>query len=64
MALARALYSDAEIYLLDDPLSAVDAHVGKTIWTVAIMSYLKSKKATVLIASHQTQHFVDCDRVI
>ena len=28
ISLARAVYSDAEVYLLDDPLSAVDSHVG------------------------------------
>ena len=32
ISLARALYSDADIYVLDDPLSAVDAHVGKSIF--------------------------------
>jgi ATP-binding cassette subfamily C (CFTR/MRP) protein 4 len=32
ISLARALYSDADIYLLDDPLSAVDAHVAKHLY--------------------------------
>ena len=32
ISLARALYSDADIYLLDDPLSAVDANVGKYLF--------------------------------
>jgi ATP-binding cassette subfamily C (CFTR/MRP) protein 4 len=34
--LARALYSDADVYLLDDPLSAVDTKVGEKLFTEAI----------------------------
>ena len=36
ISLARAVYSDADIYLLDDPLSAVDPHVGKSIFNQVI----------------------------
>jgi ATP-binding cassette subfamily C (CFTR/MRP) protein 1 len=38
VSLARALYSDADIFLLDDPLSAVDAHVGAHIFKHVIGS--------------------------
>lgn len=45
VSLARALYSEADIYLLDNPLSAVDAHVGAHIFKHAIGSkgLLKNK---------------------
>ena len=36
ISLARAVYQDESIYLLDDPLSAVDAHVGKHIFEKVI----------------------------
>lgn len=36
ISLARAVYTDADIYILDDPLSAVDAHVGKHIFDALI----------------------------
>jgi ABC-type multidrug transport system fused ATPase/permease subunit len=45
VSLARAVYSDADIYLLDDPLSAVDSHVGKHIFqqVISAKGMLKNK---------------------
>ena len=36
VSLARSVYNNADIYFLDDPLSAVDAHVGKHIFEQVI----------------------------
>lgn len=41
VSLARAIYSNRDIYLLDDPLSAVDTHVGKHIFENVIRYALK-----------------------
>ncbi|KAJ8616266.1 hypothetical protein MRB53_035638 [Persea americana] len=49
--LARAVYQDADIYLLDDPFSAVDAHTGTSLFHECIMSALSGK--TVLLVTHQ-----------
>ena len=43
VGLARAVYKDADIYLLDDPLSAVDAHTGQHIMDQVILGMLKGK---------------------
>lgn len=40
VSLARAVYANSDIVLLDDPLSAVDAHVGRHIFTRVICSFL------------------------
>ena len=60
--LARAVYVDADLYLLDDPLSAVDFKVGRHIFEKCIKGLLGEK--TRLLTSHQEQHMKDADLVI
>ncbi|XP_054566311.1 ATP-binding cassette sub-family C member 12 isoform X1 [Eptesicus fuscus] len=62
ISLARAVYSDREIYLLDDPLSAVDARVGKHVFEECIRKALRGK--TVVLVTHQLQFLESCDEVI
>ncbi|KAF5286381.1 hypothetical protein FQR65_LT12632 [Abscondita terminalis] len=60
--LARAIYKEADIYLLDDPLSALDANVGKHIFYQCIKEFLKDK--TVILVTHQMQYLKHVDRVV
>jgi ATP-binding cassette subfamily C (CFTR/MRP) protein 1 len=60
--IARAIYFDAEIVLMDDPLSAVDAHVGRHIFDHAITGLLKDKCR--ILATHQLWVLNRCDRII
>ena len=60
--LARAVYADKEIILLDDVLSAVDARVGKHIMNNCILDLLKDK--TRILATHQLSLIGSADRVI
>ena len=48
--------------MLDDPLSAVDAHVGKHIFFECIKNALAGK--TIVFVTHQLQYLKDCDEVI
>ena len=59
--LARAVYAEADIYLLDDPLSAVDAHVGRSLFEDCICDYLKEK--TIILVTHQLQYLNSVDNV-
>uniref|UniRef100_T1IW00 Uncharacterized protein n=1 Tax=Strigamia maritima TaxID=126957 RepID=T1IW00_STRMM len=60
--LARALYVDADIYLLDDPFSAVDAEVGRHIYEKCICEYLQDK--TRILVTHQLQFLQNADQVM
>ncbi|KAJ3203156.1 hypothetical protein HDU67_010360, partial [Dinochytrium kinnereticum] len=60
--LARSLYSYADILLLDDPLAAVDAHVGKHIFENAISGPLTQGR-TVVLVTHQLHFLPNVDRV-
>lgn len=60
--LARAVYADANIYLMDDPLSAVDAHVGKHMFEECIDKYLRGK--TRILVTHQLQYLRNVGRII
>uniref|UniRef100_A0A6B2KWB1 Uncharacterized protein n=1 Tax=Arcella intermedia TaxID=1963864 RepID=A0A6B2KWB1_9EUKA len=62
ISLARALYSDRDIYLLDDPLSFVDSQVSKSLFSNVIQNYLKHK--TVIMVTNQLQYLSSADRII
>jgi ABC-type multidrug transport system fused ATPase/permease subunit len=66
ISLARAVYRNASIYLLDDPLSAVDAHVGKHLFNECIgpNGYLAKQKATRILITHQVHFLKDADWII
>jgi len=51
VALARAVYADADIYLLDDPLAAVDAHVARALYDNVICGMLQ-EKTVVFVTNH------------
>ncbi|CAL2028389.1 unnamed protein product [Caenorhabditis brenneri] len=65
VSLARAIYQDKEIVLLDDPLSAVDAHVGKHIFENVISSKtgcLRDK--TRVLVTHNLVYLRNCDKIV
>ncbi|KPU73242.1 uncharacterized protein Dana_GF26917 [Drosophila ananassae] len=62
ISLARAVYREASIYLLDDPLSAVDTHVARHIFEKCIRGYLRDR--IVILVTHQLQFIQQCDEVL
>lgn len=61
IALARALYRNADVLLLDDPLSAVDSKVGHLIFYSAIQDLCVKRGKCVILATHQHQFIGDSE---
>ncbi|CAF1245270.1 unnamed protein product [Rotaria sp. Silwood1] len=64
ISLARSLYANADLYLLDDPLAAVDPKVAKQIFDECIgpNSFLRGK--TRILVTHQIHFLVEADQTI
>ncbi|XP_021906796.1 ABC transporter C family member 4 [Carica papaya] len=60
--LARAVYQDCDIYLLDDVFSAVDAHTGSDIFKECVRGALKTK--TILLVTHQVDFLHNVDNIL
>ncbi|XP_046668372.1 probable multidrug resistance-associated protein lethal(2)03659 isoform X3 [Homalodisca vitripennis] len=60
--LARAVYKEADVYLLDDPLSAVDPRVSNHLFQQCILGLLKNK--TVILVTHQMHHLDSVDHIV
>ncbi|XP_065620670.1 ABC transporter C family member 8 isoform X3 [Quercus suber] len=60
--LARAVYNDADIYLLDDPFSAVDAHTAAILFNDCVMAALENK--TVILVTHQVEFLSEVDKIL
>jgi len=62
ISIARAINSNSDIYMFDDPISALDAHVGQKIMKNVIVDHLRNK--TRLLVTHALQYLCFCDRII
>uniref|UniRef100_A0A8C5NU82 MRP2 protein n=1 Tax=Junco hyemalis TaxID=40217 RepID=A0A8C5NU82_JUNHY len=64
VSLARAVYSDADIYVLDDPLSAVDAHVGKYLFEHVLGPKGLLQKKTRILVTHSISFLPQVDNIV
>eukprot|EP00613_Pedinella_sp_CCMP2098_P078228 CAMPEP_0171937264 /NCGR_PEP_ID=MMETSP0993-20121228/34464_1 /TAXON_ID=483369 /ORGANISM="non described non described, Strain CCMP2098" /LENGTH=1150 /DNA_ID=CAMNT_0012578599 /DNA_START=238 /DNA_END=3686 /DNA_ORIENTATION=+ len=64
VGLARSVYADPDVLLLDDVLAAVDAHVGKKLFEACILQRLRGLGKTVVLVTNQLGLLSKCDDVI
>lgn len=64
VSLARAIYADKDILILDDILSAVDVHVGEFLIKKTITNYLLRKGKSILMPTHAVKYLQYADDII
>ncbi|CEF63280.1 Multidrug resistance-associated protein 7 [Strongyloides ratti] len=64
LALARSVYQNNDLYLLDDPFSSLDKKVAKHIWNKCIIEMLKNRNKAVIMATHNIDFLSKCDKII
>ncbi|XP_071498097.1 ATP-binding cassette sub-family C member 9-like [Diadema antillarum] len=64
VSVARTMYSKSDIVILDDPLSALDMHVGAHLFENGILKILKKQKRTIILVTHQLQYLPEADKII
>ncbi|CAF1391483.1 unnamed protein product, partial [Didymodactylos carnosus] len=64
ISLARSIYADADIYLLDDPLSAVDQNVAKHLVQYVLGPTGLLAEKTRILVTHGIVHFQECEMII
>ena len=62
ISLARCCYSDSDIVVMDDPIAAVDSHVGKALFNNCIHKYMKGR--TRILVTNATQYLHKCDYIL
>lgn len=64
VSIARAVYADADVYLFDDPLSALDSHVSKEVFTKCISNRGVLRDKLRVLITNQVHILPDCDNIV
>ncbi|KAG2688835.1 hypothetical protein I3843_09G112700 [Carya illinoinensis] len=62
VSMARAVYSNSDVYIFDDPLSALDAHVARQVFNSCVKEELRGK--TRVLVTNQLHFLPQVDRII
>nr|XP_006820966.1 PREDICTED: ATP-binding cassette sub-family C member 9-like [Saccoglossus kowalevskii] len=64
ISVARCIYSNTDLIILDDPLAALDVHVGRQLMLEGILGIVTKEKRTVILVSHQLQYLQYANKIV